>query len=243
MGREPGVEPGCWNQRVIGLDLHTWKLHKQFGGATLKNIHFSGFTNTACRRPYPIWMDGLNLRSGQFELYSSFEGITFDDERKKIDFCSAEEKGVTATYLVDNDGSFRTEGVPSPSSPSVLLGNDPLMTTFIDSDSCVPVPDGCYKYCADTCFRSYRYELDAAGTENYQLKVCRADDRNNCALFPGSQRSSRENRTYVAHMPTGFDYVTEFVDARNDVADVSVLLEQYEADLCGERDAFSVTMV
>ena len=59
MSRETGISTPCRNHRLIGLDLHTWKLHKQFGGATLRNLHISGFTDTACPRSFAIYIDGL----------------------------------------------------------------------------------------------------------------------------------------------------------------------------------------
>ena len=59
MGRQSGVSAPCWNQRLNGLDLHTWKLFEEYGGATIRDLHLSGFTNTVCRRPSAIWMDSF----------------------------------------------------------------------------------------------------------------------------------------------------------------------------------------
>lgn len=68
MARQAGVEAPCRNQRLIGLDIHTWKLDKRFGGATLRNIHISGFTNTVCRRTYGVYVDRL-VSIGRFREF------------------------------------------------------------------------------------------------------------------------------------------------------------------------------
>lgn len=58
MNRE-NVEWVCRNQRLIGLELHSWKLHEERGGLTVNNITFSGFTGAFCRRHHSIFMDRL----------------------------------------------------------------------------------------------------------------------------------------------------------------------------------------
>lgn len=56
------VEWVCRNQRLIGLELHSWKLDEERGGLTVNNITFSGFTGALCRRPHSIFMDRLVRR-------------------------------------------------------------------------------------------------------------------------------------------------------------------------------------
>ena len=47
----------CRQRKLKGLDLHTWKLHKEEGGVSITNVDFSGFSNTACDFPSAIHMD------------------------------------------------------------------------------------------------------------------------------------------------------------------------------------------
>ena len=52
----------CRQRELKGLDLHTWKLLKEFGGATIMNVKFSGFGKVACNFPSSIHMDDMVSR-------------------------------------------------------------------------------------------------------------------------------------------------------------------------------------
>ncbi len=51
------TESVCRQNRVMGIDLHTWKMFKEYGGATIRNVTLSGFTDTVCPNPSAIWFD------------------------------------------------------------------------------------------------------------------------------------------------------------------------------------------
>lgn len=228
-GRQ-NVQPVCRSNRLIGLDLHTWMNNIDLGGVTVENAVFSGFTDTQCAGPSSIWMDSFTLKQGLFELFTSFKNATVTDGLTSIDFCFAESGGINTIYLVDVDGSL-SEGAVT--APATLIGTSPEMSRFVDSSECSLVSESCYSYCQATCFRSIRYGLDASGTENYKLKVCRSGESIGCASFSGSRRGN-ELRYFVAHLPTGFEYEAAFVD-ENDVAVSpvpSVVSSLYEDDLC-----------
>ena len=59
----------CRQRRLKGLDLHTWKLHKDEGGVSITNVDFSGFSDTACDFPSAIHMDDMvSSRRHSFSL-------------------------------------------------------------------------------------------------------------------------------------------------------------------------------
>lgn len=57
--RQSGVEDVCGNRRLIGLDLHSWKVEEDFGGAFFRDLHFQGFENILCGQSNSIYMDPL----------------------------------------------------------------------------------------------------------------------------------------------------------------------------------------
>ena len=125
----------------------------------------------------------------------------------------------------------------------MLLQSSPLLRAFIDIDLCVPFDAGCYSYCPNTCFRSYRYEISgAAATEGYLLRVCRSGDGSNCEHFPGSQRGPRERRSFVPHLPVGSLYSATFVDQSGNTIYPDILDEQAEINLCDDEE-FGISLV
>lgn len=124
-----------------------------------------------------------------------------------------------------------------------MLQNSPLLFGFVDSRVCSSVDAGCYSYCPDVCFRSYRYEISGdVSTAGYLLKVCRSTSGSECVFFPGSQRGPRDRRSYVPHLPVGSLYHAIFVDENGDPIFPDILYEQAELNLCDNED-YGVTLV
>lgn len=175
------------------------------------------------------------LEQGQFELYTSFQGVTLKDGADSMSFCAADDAGIDTVYLIDLDGGLRPSSV-STSGRATLVSNGPQIQKFVDLSKCTAVTAGCYSYCRDTCFRSVRYEVAASGSEKYMLKVCKNGDSSNCALFAGSRRSnspnSSEPRTFIAHVPVGMTYNAVFLDNTGQAIQVPSVLAQYENSLC-----------
>lgn len=42
------AKPPCSSRKVVGIDLHTWKLTKHHNGVELTDITFEGFKGTVC---------------------------------------------------------------------------------------------------------------------------------------------------------------------------------------------------
>jgi hypothetical protein len=92
------------------------------------------------------------------------------------------------------------------------------MMTFVDEKKCTANPKGCYNYCEETCYRSYRFEIDPANTENYSLQVCSRINPRLCTRAKGYQKRADlkdfilgDNRVYFAHLPVG-SYDAVFLD-------------------------------
>ena len=62
------------------------------------------------------------------------------------------------------------------------------MLNFVDQSKCTANLGACYNYCEDTCFRSFRFEIDPANTENYALKVCSRRNPKMCIQVKGYQK-------------------------------------------------------
>lgn len=118
------------------------------------------------------------------------------------------------------------------------------MKTFANHTKCTAVAAGCYSYCRDTCFRSVRYEVDAAASAGLTLKVCRLGHGKTCAYFAGGLRVNEnvnavaDPRTFIAHLPllVGYTYKAIFVDSSDQRVQITPLLSQYEESFCPAGD-------
>lgn len=177
-------------------------------------------------------------------MYYSFENVTNADNGNTISFCDATSSGVVAFYFVDRDGSFNNSSQSVLSSLSTIIGPHASMRAFLDQETvCTAVSTGCYLYCHDICFRSYRYTLSPDGSEAWSLRVCQSSNTSTCTLFPGSQRGSNDPRSFIAHLPVNQDYVAMFVDETGSLqANPPVLEEAEEENMC-DGASFSISIV
>jgi hypothetical protein len=161
--RQSDVGAMCDRRYRVGIDIHTWKLHKEVPGLFIKNVDLSGFQDDpSCENVLAIRMDNHNLVDGNFELLTSFEHTKLGDGPSQIDFCYAANANpsIVTAYLIDRDGTLRPPAM-SPTGTSTLISNvGSKLTTFVESGKCQEVPGRCFSYCRDTCFRSVRYEVD-----------------------------------------------------------------------------------
>jgi hypothetical protein len=252
--KRQNVGPVCSQRKVIGIDLHTWTIFQGYGGSTLRNIDFEGFSSTACPIPRALNVDDhvrelsrfcdrllttpQNLEQGQFEHFTSLHGVRMSDEDKaSLSFCDLVGTDIETVYLVDLDGSLSPPGVDSTTA-SVLLSNGRNIQKFVDPSKCAEVPNGCYTYCKDTCFRSIRYEIEGPETAGYELKICDAKNSQDCAFFYGSRRVNGNRnghldpRTFIAHVPVGRNYEGTFMTNTGAVYRPTNLKITLEDNLC-----------
>ena len=231
------------NRKLIGIDMHTWTLYNQEGGGYLEDITLSGFEDigSGCGRS-AISVDLHNIEENQFEFYSAFRNIKLQDASKSINFCEADRLGIDMVHFVDLDGSLRPPGV-SPTGASTLIGTSAEIHRFVDPAKCTPIDSGCYSYCADTCFRSVRYETSGTLMNGFVMKACKADDSSNCSTFQASRRGPTDPRSFVAHLPVGGNYNFHFLTGLGVKVDPPPGGEfRYDFNVCPpESGYFSVT--
>jgi len=233
MARQVGVKAVCFHGSLIGIDMHTWTLLNEYGGARLENISVSGFDESvACRNAISIHVDDHNLEEDQFEFYASFSNIQLADGAESISFCKAEDGDIETVHFIDLDGSLSPDSV-SPTGASMLLGSSPEIRRFVDPDKCTEMDGLCYSYCRDTCFRSVRYETLGTQMDNYDLKACKMDDPSDCSTFQGGRRGPNDPHSFIAHLPVGSRYNLFFVNGSgNEVDPASDGIIRYEPNFC-----------
>jgi len=220
MGREENAEKICNSVRnkVIGIDLHSWRLRNVEGGFDILDVDINGFDGLDCGMAAPIHMDIFSLKQGGFEVPTTFSSMNIT-EGGVIDFCDAQNVGIDF-YLTDLDGTLAPSSNPT-AGPGVLISNGLEMTTFVEPTKCVEIPGGCYQNCRDTCFQSINFEVNAAESEDYSLKVCQRGNPTRCIEVSGSQRYHASNpyldypRSFFVHLPPG-EYDAVFLDAIRD---------------------------
>jgi hypothetical protein len=195
-----------------------------------------------------------NLKQGLFEFYTTFQEISFYsnflgvdmiDSDKSVNLCVIDSSElIKMIYLIDLDGSLSPPGV-TPTGPSTLLANDDSsLLTFVNTSKCSFVESGCYSYCQDTCFRSFRYLFDGPGQGNLMVKVCKIDDSALCSYFTGGRRSSRDGPyAYIAHLPVGFSYSAILVDGSGLEVTNGTLYESYEHGFACPDGVFSINYI
>jgi hypothetical protein len=193
---------------------------------------FVGFTNTSCREETAIRVDDRTQNS-RFDLFTTFAKMSFEEGAQKINFCDANAMNITSFYT-DLDGSFNPTSSKRSTHPATILSNVPTMLHFVDDKKCTEVLASCYSYCENTCFRSIRYDVDPAGTDDYLVRACSATDPRDCVDFPGYFRgddptTSARSRMFNVYLPKG-KYTTTFVNWKGEKVWPSYVREFYEYD-------------
>jgi len=200
-----GVGGVCHQDRLHGIELHTWKHDPDERGATIiENVTFQGFDNNmVCPNgSIPLHLD-QNTRTTQFDAYTSIAGVSVVPYlTDPIDFCDASNATVVNVYISDLDGSL---SLFSTASPSTLISLHPIMQAFVDPAQCKDNKRRCYTYCNNTCFRTARFSIDPANTENHKLKVCKQGDSPSCIEILGycKNQDTFTKRVFLAHLPRG----------------------------------------
>jgi len=208
-----GLTKLCFGPNLYGLEYHGWKNDAAIDGSLITNIEFEGFVDTGCSDAAAIWVDRRN-QNPLFDMYTTFSGLRFEKGAKKLDMCPAVMEGFMP-FFTDADGSLSPNDEKLETS-STLVGEVPAMMLFVDPLKCQAVPESCYSYCKDTCFRGIRYSVDPSVSKDYLLKVCNKENPTTCAFFPGYFRGRDELvntrfQMFNAYLPTG-QYTAVFVD-------------------------------
>ena len=185
-----------------------------------------------------LFSDPLQIRTGQFNAFSTFRGITIEDQTNAISLCDAERANIDDIFFTDLDGSLFLPTDRNVIAPAALVSNSASMMTFVDEKKCTANPRGCYNYCEGTCYRSYRFEIDPANTENYSLQICSRANAKLCTRVKGYQKYKDlkdfivgDNRVYYAHLPVG-SYEAVFRDPSGERMWPSFVLFSQEEITC-----------
>lgn len=248
MARDATVGEICSRNRVIGIDMHTWRLRNEESGAIqVRNVDINGYSDIECRDRWAISMDPHTLKQGTFELFATFEGINSVDASSEINFCRAVQSSddpIENIYLVDLDGSLRPNGA-AMATPASLVSLSAQMTTFVEIQDCNTIQSRCFAYCPGICFRSIRLDVDPTRSERYVLRVCKQNAPTSCVEFTGARRFNGNNpnlnypRSFFAHLPPG-SYVATFVDDQGVESWPSFVQQNYEEDLCSSSPSLLV---
>lgn len=248
MSRDSSIGEICNRNRVIGIDMHTWRLRNEESGAIqVKNVEITNFSDIQCRDRWAVSMDPHTLKQGAFELFATFEGVNSVDANSEINFCRAVQSSdvpIESIYLVDLDGSLRPSG-SAMSTPASLVSLSPQMTAFVDVQSCNTIRSRCFAYCPGTCFRSLRLDVEPTRSERYVLRVCSQNAPTTCVEFIGARRFNGNNphlnypRSFFAHLPPG-SYIATFVDEQGIETWPSFVEQYFEEDLCNSSPSLLV---
>ena len=175
--------------RVVGLELHSFARDPSKKGLTIRNIVFDGFdgTNTTHTALVEIDGDSDDPWTGNFNYWTTFEGVKIrnSDVDFYFDFLEAMEKSYKGVYLVDVDSSMRPPSSDATGISTIIADSDEI-TTFVDPELCTRVRNRGYQYCRDTCLQSYTYGVDPGQVENLRLRV-RTIPAKNDFFVEGSQ--------------------------------------------------------
>ena len=227
--------------RIYAIDLHTWKT-EDWGAFSLDNIDISGFDNVKPTTSKIIHFDDLNLKGGQFEMYTAFSNIKIHGNNRQIDFCTIEEAGIDTAYIIDLTGNLSPASFPTTAT-GTLISNGENMLKFVDAQQCTNMPEGCYTYCRDTCFRSVRFttEQNKMGG-GHQLKVCERNNPSKCSFFVGATRGgARDPRSFIAHLPVGKTYDAVFLDPSGNEVAPSGDDFRFDENFCSSVSPFEVS--
>lgn len=238
MARQDVANVGRFNQ-IFAIELHTWKA-EDWGAFQLDNIEISGFENVQPAKSKIIHIDEHNLIENQFEMYTAFSNVKIRDN-SQIDFCTIEEVGINTAYIIDRDGSLSPTSV-STTQIGTLLSNGDDMLKFTQSGKCKSMPEGCYTYCRNTCFRSVRFTTAQNKMGGgHRLKVCERGNSNRCAFFNGGTRGGeRDPRTFIAHLPAGKKYDAVFLNPAGQEVQPAEGDYKFEESFCTSNSQFEV---
>ena len=216
-------------EKIIGLELHTWKDGESRDDTALVNVTFESYgEELPCANSVPIAFDD-NFKGGFFDYTTWMTDVTFTkDSSSYVDFCSPNAVGVKDVYVTDMDGSLvpKTSGEMLVSSKtqrdevSTLVGRESSSLSFIDDDRCTDVPKHCYKYCDGVCYQTVRFDVDASARSlPYTLQICSKSSPGTCINTDGHRRRaprsdfhwSTRPLMFDAHLPVG-EYSAVFVD-------------------------------
>jgi hypothetical protein len=104
-----------------------------------------------------------------------------------LDLCAASLNFTRDIYFIDASSDFgpgnASEQVTQESS---LVIDASQALHFVDASACVPVVDGCYQYCVNTCLRTVVFSVDPSRSKKLMLWVCLRGTQD-CERYSGNE--------------------------------------------------------
>lgn len=181
------------------------------------------------------------LKQGIFETISALDKIQLPEGLPLIDMCLIESSTFDMLYINDLKSSLRpaSMNVASTVSSTLIASDNNELLKFVQPSKCVSVPEGCYSYCRDTCFRTVRVKMPAQSS--WKLKLCaQGVTPAACVLYKLGRRGGGDY-TAMVHAPVGQSYSASIVDSAGKTVVPTSQQVYYEENHCGtSRFQFSL---
>ena len=219
--------------RVVGLELHSFARDPSMIGLEVKDITFEEFHNTGSEFTALVEIDSESddRWSGQFDFWTTFEGVQIIPQvPHHFNFVKAQDTLHKGVYLVDLDSSMKPDIVADRTkTASSVISDSDEMKAFVDLSKCWPFEKQGYLYCHDTCLRSVTFAVDPGQSKDLRLRI-RTVPAGQSYYFEGSQdflinddvathlnakTDLQRLRYFNAALPPG-QYKALFVDAKTD---------------------------
>ena len=202
------VSSPCRSGRLYGIELHTWQAERLEGKILLSGVKFQGFNLDFCVDSVPVHFEG-DTRTGQFDAFTSIQGITLDNTSETFDMCSAQGNDVDDIYVTDLDGGLRPGNAKTKHVTSTIFGHTSLTLDLLNTSNCQEDSLRCWTYCPNICVRTVQLQIDPAGTERYTVKACKVSDSSACISASGFRWAdsfdalSYDPRVFTLQLPAG----------------------------------------
>ena len=202
---------------LVGVQLHTyWSGGVKNLGTDISNVHFERLgSSTGCTGTAAINVEHYENK-GYFDVRSSMEGLSFDEETDPIDFCESSDAGIDFTAIQDKDGSVSGEN-------GFIVSDSPRMTSLWPEGTCTSLPGTCAASCKNTCYRTWTAAVSNYEDDDLELVVQDLNSGKSISvrgtyeprLIDGEidvTENSRvwRSRRFFATIPEGGSYTAEF---------------------------------
>ena len=125
---------------------------------------------------------------------STFERTQLPEGPSFVDMCLIESETFDMLYINDMNANLRPASMTSAlkTSATLIASDNSELLKFVNPTKCVSVPEGCYSYCRDTCFRTMRFEV--AGLASWKVKLCIQGQPSVCVLYKAGRRFEADGR-------------------------------------------------
>lgn len=150
-----------------------------------------------------------------------------------VDMCLVDTATFDMLYINDMNADFRPASMNFAlgTSATLIASDNNELLKFVNPSKCVLVPEGCYSYCRDTCFRTLRFEI--LGLASWKVKLClQGSAPSLCVLYKAGRRGGAEY-TIMVHAPVGQSYSATIVDKEGKTVVPKLQKVFFEENYCG----------